>query len=407
MMLRTLLPSAPPSACPSVLLVVATADRTGVETVVMQLAKGLTRRGVQVTVLTFSDGPLRADLDAEGIPHTWIPVRGKSDLRGLRALHRYIRSQAFDVVHTHGARAMFFGNLAAKAAKTSAIFTTFHEFRDTKAHETILFKTYAKIETLLAHHATNFCVAISEAVREDMIGTRRISPAKTLAIPNGIELTGFPATLDSDQIRDFRQAYHLSAEDFVVGSAGRLTHVKGHVHLIEAMAAFKPRANVKLLIAGEGPLRHELEQRVAQLGLTKNIHFTGRLANLSVFYHSLDLFVLPSLIESFGLVLLEALACGRPVIATHTGGSNEILERLNAGMRVASGDREALATAIQDVMNDPPPAHARMATRARLEAEYSLDSMIDRHLALYAGRLPNSPLLPPAIGAPITVEIEQ
>ncbi|MNT55834.1 D-inositol 3-phosphate glycosyltransferase [compost metagenome] len=117
--------------------------------------------------------------------------------------------------------------------------------------------------------------------------------------------------------------------------------------------------------------------------MSDRVLFTGQLSDLRIFYNSIDVFAFPSLIEPFGLVLLEALACERPVIASNTGGIREILERLESGIRVPVGDSGAIVAAISEMMARPPSSAERIATRKRIQAEYSLDTLINRYLMLY------------------------
>jgi glycosyltransferase involved in cell wall biosynthesis len=143
---------------------------------------------------------------------------------------------------------------------------------------------------------------------------------------------------------------------------------KGLPYLIQAMAQIRSDlSDARLLIGGDGEDRSALQRQARSLGLTERVEFVGAVSEPATFYRQLDLFVLPSLDEALGLVLLEAMASGLPVVGTRVGGIPEILEDGAQGLLVAPADSRALAGAIRALWSDPL-RRSRMGEMARQQA---------------------------------------
>ena len=197
-------------------------------------------------------------------------------------------------------------------------------------------------------------------------------------IPYGIPLEPF-CRYDSGEVEAIRGRYGPRIALYV----GRLVYYKGLEYLIAAM----PDIRARLLIIGDGPLRKQLESKVRGLGLTNRVVFLGEVPNAIPFYHSCDVFVLPSVArsEAFGLVQLEAMACGKPVVNTRlaSGVPFVSVDRLT-GITVPPANPGALADALNSLLDNA----ARRATYSRaaghrVRQEFSLEKMVERTLALY------------------------
>ena len=170
---------------------------------------------------------------------------------------------------------------------------------------------------------------------------------------------------------------------------GRLIPIKGHDVLLGALAVARAHVpGLALEIAGEGQLEPELRATVARLGLDDAVTFLGRVAPVAPVLERAEIVVVPSFGEGFGLVALEAMERGRPVIASAVGGLSEIVDDGRTGILVPSGDVDALAEAIVELARDPARAAAMGAAgRARALDEFSQERCTERIEALYGAAL--------------------
>lgn len=179
----------------------------------------------------------------------------------------------------------------------------------------------------------------------------------------------------------------------VVGTVGRLQAVKDQVNLVRAFArlAAAGRAEfdgLRLAIAGDGPLRREVEAAIVEGGVGSRLWLAGERTDVPDVMRGLDLFVLPSRAEGISNTILEAMACGLPVVATAVGGNPELVVPGDTGALVPAADDRALADAIASYAVDPALRRRHgEAGRRRVEAEFSLDGMVERYRALYQAQL--------------------
>jgi glycosyltransferase involved in cell wall biosynthesis len=180
--------------------------------------------------------------------------------------------------------------------------------------------------------------------------------------------TGPAATVDRDEVTQLRNRLGLDPRDKVVLSIGRLSREKAHGDLIQALAhlqSLDPRIQWKAVVVGKGPELPNLERMTSRLGLDGRVVFAGFHTNMAPFYAIADVFALPSLSEGSPNVLLEAMAAGVPVAATHTGGIPEIVTGDKHALLVPVGDTRALGAALGRLLSDRP-LRERLASCARM-----------------------------------------
>lgn len=288
---------------------------------------------------------------------------------------RVIRSLEIDVIHTHNTGAMFDGVLAGLLAGVKTMVHTDHgrHFPDKWR--------YMAAERFLSRFLHRF-VAVSDDLRDDLRHYERIPGSKLLTIPNGIIAGDFRVAIDS---QTSRQELRLPREGPVIGLGARLVWEKGLEFLVRALPAVRKRyPHAVLLIAGDGPEREALMALAHNLNVDEGVRLIGLRHDMPQILQLLDVYVMASVSEGLPMGLLEALAAGRPIVATNVGGiPNAVAEGVN-GRRVPPRDPEALATAILDVLDD-------QATRVRYGAEsrrifedrFSADAMAKRYATLY------------------------
>jgi glycosyltransferase involved in cell wall biosynthesis len=222
-------------------------------------------------------------------------------------------------------------------------------------------------------------VANSDAVAQRF---RDCARAKVRRIYNGVDLARFTP---GPPPPDLRLALGLPPGTPVVGSIGRFVAYKGYSYLLEAARLVREKMpEAHWVLVGDGELRTELEAQSRRLGLEGRVRFAGWQERTPEYLALFDLFVLPSLGEHFGRVLLEAMAMAKAVVATNAGGVPEIVRDGETGILVPPADPAAMAAVVVSLLLDPAAA-ARLgaAGRRRAEAEFSLARHGDAVRALY------------------------
>jgi glycosyltransferase involved in cell wall biosynthesis len=201
-------------------------------------------------------------------------------------------------------------------------------------------------------------------------------------IRNGVELSRFAGHMGRE---DARHALGLPAEVPVVGAVGRLVPVKDHVGLVEATALLgRDGLRPIVAIAGDGPLRADIETRAAALGVQGQVRLLGHRQDIDTVFTALDVFVLPSRSEGLSNTILEAMAAGLPVVATHVGGADEMVVDGATGLLVPPASPQALAAALRRLLLDPALRTTMgHAGRARVEKDFDLAETVRQYEGLY------------------------
>jgi len=218
----------------------------------------------------------------------------------------------------------------------------------------------------------------------------RIAPDEKFAvIHSGVDLSRFRP--DPARKAEIRSALEIPSESIVIATVGRLTAVKGQDTLIRAIAeCLRHGEKVFILILGEGELRSDLETLSAELGIAEAIRFLGWRSDVASVIDACDIFCLPSLNEGMGKAIVEAMAMGKPVIASDVGGIPDLVIPGENGILVPPGDSNALAKAILN-LRDHPEARVKMGEQGREKAlEFGVESMLHKMDSLYAGLLAKS-----------------
>ncbi len=294
------------------------------------------------------------NLERFGIDVTYLD-RGKFDPRTLPALLRVLDEKQADILHMHGYGATTFGRLAAAWRRTP---TLLHEHANLTS--TPWFQQVAD-ELLLPF--TDLAIAVSRSTAEFVINARRVPADRTRVVYLGAPVDEFGRARSDAEMRAARAALGAPEGVFTVGTVTRLMPSKGNQFLIEAIPqvlAAEPKTH--FYIVGEGELQAELEAQAQAIGIADRVTFLGFMRDVSVAYAALDLVVFPSLWEGTPLTAFEALAMGRPIVATDCDGLLDVLTPEGDARVVPRRDAEALAEAIIGLRRDP-------ATRERLSRQ--------------------------------------
>lgn len=321
---------------------------------------------------------LAGALAAAGVAWDQVPSLCRSvhplrDLQALAALIRLIRRAEPDIVHTHSSKAGFLGRLAARRAGVQRIVHTPHGHVFGGYFHPLVARAFMALERRAAAW-TDRIVTLSDLEARDHLRHGIGRSEQFVTIPSGVELGPVLAA----------EPRRLAVGRPLIGTVARLVPVKGIEQLIEATPALLrafPRAAI--LLVGEGESRPALEARARRLGVAEAVHFAGFRQDVPAVMAGMDLFVLPSLNEGMGRVLVMAMALGKPIVATAVGGVPELLAEGRAGLLVPPADPGALAEAIATLLRDPARARALGQAGRERAASYSAESMLAALAALY------------------------
>jgi glycosyltransferase involved in cell wall biosynthesis len=287
-------------------------------------------------------------------------IRPTDDLVAFWKLFRLMRRERPHVVHTHTAKAGTLGRLAAVAARVPVRVHTFHGHVFSGYFSPTKTRAFLAIERALAR-VTDRIIAISESQRRDLSELYRVAPdAKFAVVPLGLDLSRFAEVPDEPPLDGVRAEFGVQSAEVVVGIVGRLTAIKNHKLFLDAarIALERAPANVtfRFLIVGGGDLEDEIREQACELG--DRVVLAGWRRDLAEVYAACDIVAQTSNNDGTPVAVIEALASGRPVVATDVGGVADVLERGNLGLLVPPGDAERFADAL-----------VRLATDVRLQAE--------------------------------------
>ena len=321
------------------------------------------------------------------------------DLRTILRLARLIRSERPTILHTHTAKAGAVGRIAALLAgdaRPPVIVHTFHGHVLRGYFNPALTAAFRLLEQLLARVATKL-VAVSPEVRDDLVALGVAPAAKFAVVRLGIELDE-RVDYDEEGRKATRRLLGIPPDAFVVGWIGRMTAVKRTEDIARTLQALVERGvNGYLCLVGDGPDRTRLERRMHELGVAKRCLFVGYQENVARFYDAMDVLLLTSVNEGTPVSVIEALAAGRPVVATRVGGVSDVVRDGVDGFLAEVADVESLAARLAELAGDPE-LRTRMgnAGRAHVVDRYAVERLVDDIDRLYRSLLPRRPADVPA-----------
>lgn len=346
----------------------------------VQLARYLDRGRFDLSAVCFyGGGPIQADLDALGVRTFNLDVADEHDLRAILRARRVMQTAGCDVAHTHLLRADLFAGAAARWAGVPVIVSTAYaigQYRREKRRRTDRLLDYAC--TAMTKHT----IAVSLAVAVDCIDRLKMDPRTVTIIHTGIDP---PAQTTPAEAAEMRARLAVGVDNPLIVTVGRLSYEKGMEVLIDAAARVRnTHPNARFVIAGEGPDRSRLEDRIRLLNLEPTVRLLGFVPEVRPLWGAADVACIPSKSEGMPNVLLEAMAAGCPVVATNVGGIPEAIDPEWNGLLVRPDDPNAMAAAIRSLIDDCIVAH-RLGEIARrtVHERFHVRDVVARYEALY------------------------
>ena len=359
-----------------VLQVVLSLNPGGTERLVIELSRRLHAEFPMAVCCLDERGSWGEALRRDGIPvHELGRQPGFHPFLAAK-VRTLARRQGAQIVHCHHYSPFVYGALASLLMPDVKVIFTEHG-RLSDAPPSRKRRTANRLLGGLADAVTTVSHdLLSHMVREgfDAGAVRVVSNGITVPAPRS----------PHDRIRT-RHLLGLAGDDFVIGSVGRLDPVKDFPNLVDALAALRRSgANARLVLVGDGPERADIEQHVRNSGLTDCVQLLGYRADATDLLCALDLYVNSSIFEGISLTILEAMAVGLPVVATHVGGTSEIVEQGVTGLLTPARDAVALAAAMATLHQSEVMRRAYgNAGRERVVRAFSIERMVAEYAGLY------------------------
>ena len=336
------------------------------------LVKELRRQGFSVYFVFQPGSPLHQKALEANLPTIPLNMRHEFDLLAIIRLAWAMKRKNCLLAHFHDAHGLAIGLAASSLAKVPLRIVSRRVDFPLKKNFLSRRKYNKNIDAI---------VAISQGVKKVLIESG-LPLSKIKVIPSGIDFTPYKEASSSDYLR---REFSFAEDDYLVGMIAHLADHKGHKYLIRATRILREKApKVKVIIVGEGPMRLELTREVHNSGVEDIVFFLGFRHDIPRILASLDLFVLSSYLEGLGSIILDAMACRLPVVATRVGGIPEVVKHGQTGILVPARSPTALAKAILKLYNDRKLA-SRLGQQGYevVHGKFSAESMAAKMIRLY------------------------
>ena len=323
-----------------ILHVITSLGLGGAENLLLSYLKNLDKKKYSFYVCCLRDQP--DDLSFEISEYAQIiNLKMKSKFNPMVVFHllKVIKSIQPEIIHTHLFQPRIFTTFAHLLYRRGVLITHKHSIVNPKKHHIFML---LEIAAILFNKKV---IAISKSVEQSLCKYEFIPQSKIFVLTNSIDYQKFNQA--------FNQRAHPIEKSIVIGTVGRIERVKGIKYLLMAMKIIlRQYSNAKLDIVGDGSELNKLKLLSEKLSISNSVRFFGKLAYPIPNYSRMDIFVLPSLLEGFGIVLLEAMAAGIPVIATNVHGIREVVIDGKSGILIPPKNPEAIAKAVSRIIED-------------------------------------------------------
>jgi glycosyltransferase involved in cell wall biosynthesis len=343
----------------------------GQEIRILSEAAGFLRRGHEAHLLCPREARIFDEARLRGIPVTALPIARKS-LRGLLAMRRWLQANPVDIVNTHSSTDAWLVAIAGVMLRQPPpVVRTRHISAPVPSNSATRW---------LYTRATQHIVTAGERLRETLVRENGFPAERITSIPTGIDTEKF---LPGDQVAARRQL-QLPLDVPIAGIVATLRSWKGHRYLIEAMAQLRDK-NMRLVIVGDGPQQEAILSQVQDLKLSNQVILAGNQSDVLPWLQAMDIFVLPSYAnEGVPQAVLQAMACGLPVVTTPVGSIGEAVKDEETGLMVESHCTHCLSAAIERLMSNPD-LRQKLGSAATqyVRSSFGIDRMLDKMEAVF------------------------
>ena len=358
-----------------ILMLTQSLTQSGLEMIVYVLTKEILKKEINVEVCCYDLlGPNANKLMNQGVKVHFLPRKPGIDWLYPLKLAFLIRERKINLIHAHNATAWFYGTWASILSGVSLVYTEHDRSFPTPLRLKYFHYFFGKYATTV--------IAVSKAVKENLEKYEHIKNVKV--IYNGIDPDLFkPASIEEKILK--KRELGLNKNDFVLGNVGRMDYWKNQRILIEILPDLKKISpQIKLILVGRGEEEGNLKKLAIKKGVKNDVIFLGQRSDVNQILKAFDIFVFPSLTEGLPLVVIEAMATGLPIVASHVGGIPELVVNGETGFLVSPTSKEEIKEAIIKLLNNPElRKEMGQIARKRFETHFSLSQMVQKYMEVY------------------------
>jgi len=317
---------------------------------IINSAKYINHDFFKIAIASFVDRNTGHSEFSQNVRKLKIPYLALCDDKGisinhLKQIDKFIKEANIKILHTHGYKADLIGTLMRRRLKGCHLVTTYHGW----IKNNFLQRLYINLNLLLSFRFDGI-IAVSEALYTQLPWFVK-KWTKCDVIHNALVLNDYPK---NDHCNQIRKQFLVSASSVLLGVVGRLSAEKGCFEMVEIFADLKQLVpQVKLIFVGEGPLQNELKRRARMMNIENDLIFAGYQHRVNPFYAAIDVLINPSHTEGLSNVILEAMACRVPVVATRVGGNSEVIQDGYNGYLVEDGQYDTIVNILHKLCLSP------------------------------------------------------
>jgi glycosyltransferase involved in cell wall biosynthesis len=352
----------------------------GGQTHILSVAKNLDRTKFSSIIAASDNGPFKEEAAKAGQEFAAVNLPKVFRTRHLGALDKIVTENDIGIIHSHGGVAGMYARFYKKRFNKVKVIHTIHGIHYTRTNNFFRKLFSQSIEEHLVPYTDKF-ICVSEGDYVSASNMKIIDPTKTVVIKNGIDLKRF-SDLKKDE--SVMKDLGVTDTDVIIGNISRFDFQKNQRMLIKAFIELSGKhPNAKLLLVGDGQFLNNCKEQVKQAGLEDKVIFTGEIANVESYYPLMDVFVFPSLWEGLSITLIEAMASGRPIIASDIPSNHELLTDSGNGIFFDLHDLNDLVKKI-DLLIENKPERERLSENAQISSgDYNEKEMTRKIEKLY------------------------
>ncbi len=314
-------------------------------------------------------------LESFGVDITYLH-KSKFDPATLPALLKVIDRKKIDILHLHGYGATTFGRMAGAMRRLPTILHEHANLTDTP--------WFQKLADAALEPVTDIAIAVSQSTAEFVIHARKIPPEKVKVVYLGVPLEEFRRDRDPEDVQAARRELGIAPDDVAIGTVTRLHDSKGNSYLVDAARlVLNDRPRARFFIVGEGPLRQPLEEQARALGISDRFTFAGFAKDVARVVSAFDVSVFPSLWEGTPLTVFEAVAMGKPIVATDADGLVDVLTHEKDAIIVPKRNARALADGLIRMIDEPETRRRLGAAAYETAKQYDIAAFVRKMEQLY------------------------
>ncbi len=363
----------------NILHLIETTGPGGAETVLINIIHHLPRDRFASAAVATGPGWVYDNLTALDIPVEIIPLRQMNGLAFLGHLRKIIRKYHIDLLHAHLDDMNFYATLGGWLCGKPVV-TTFHGLIGNWTEQ----KLKTRLKLAVVRHRACRIIAVSDFMRETLIDRWKMPPPRVHRIYNGVDFSVFET---EDVHRGIREEYGIPTDAPLVAAVGNIREPKGYEYLVRAAKIVRekiPESRFLIIGQGEGALLDQLNALITELDLTETVIVTGFREDIPQLLSQIDLFALTSLTEGLSIATIEAMAAGKAVVVTASGGPEEIVDDGVTGFLVPPADDQSLAERITQVLSDHQLRQTiSEAGRQSVRQKFSIGHNVNEYIKVY------------------------